>query len=175
MAGESDNEGNINDGFESYMDFFKALRIADCNAANEFLDRYPLATFAKITATGKTALRVAAEAGHLHMVEELVQFMSKKDLEIRDIYGFGFTALAWATYFGNYRIAECMLLKNENLISIEDDFGNIPVVLALKNGHLKLARYLYLLTPMEILMPEKGPTGATVVCEAIYNNALGKN
>ena len=174
MAGESDKEGNIDDGFEFYMDLFKALRIGNWNAAEGFLLCHPKAVCAKITATGKTALRVAAEAGHLHIVEKLVMFMTKENLEIKDIYGSGFTALAWATYFGNYRIAECMLQENENLISIGDDFGNIPVVLALKNGHLKLARYLYLLTPMEILMPENGTTGATVVCEAIYNNALGK-
>ena len=68
-----------------------------------------------------------------------------------------------------------MLGKNENLIRIATDEGNIPVVLALYNGHLKLARYLYLLTPPEILMPENGTMGASVVCEAIYNKALGKN
>ena len=67
-----------------------------------------------------------------------------------------------------------MLGKNENLTSIGDD-GNIPVVLALFNGHLKLARYLYLRTPPEILLPENGTMGASVVCEAIYNKALGKN
>ena len=87
----------------------------------------------------------------------------------------GFTALACATYSGNYRIAECMLGKNENLISIRNNKGQTPVVLALFHGHLKLARYLYFLTPLEILLPENGTMGATVVCEAIYNNALGKN
>ena len=99
--------------------------------------------------------------------------MSEEDLEIKDTQGF--TALARATYNGNYRIAECMLGKNENLISIGNNDGNIPVVLALFNEHLKLARYLYSLTPPEILMPENGTMGASVVCEAIYNEALGKN
>ena len=72
-------------------------------------------------------------------------------------------------------MAECMLEKNENLISIRNDLGDIPVVLALFNGHLELARYLYSLTPLEILMPENGTMGASVVCQAIYNKALGKN
>ena len=175
MAGESDKKGNIDDGVEIYMDLYKALQIGNWNAAMEFLNRHPNAISAKITVTDKTALRVAAEAGHVHIVEELVKLMSEENLEIKDIDGFGFTALAWAAYNGNYRMAECMLGKNENLLSIGDDKGVIPVVLALFNGHLKLARYLYLLTPLEILMPEKGTMGATVVCEAIYNNALGKN
>ena len=68
-----------------------------------------------------------------------------------------------------------MLGKNQNLINISSKQEDNPVVLALLNGHLKLARYLYLLTPLEILMPENGTRGATVVCEAIYNKALGKN
>ena len=98
--------------------------------------------------------------------------MSEENLEIKDI--FGFTALAQASYNGNYRMAECMLGKNENLIRIVTE-NRIPVVVAFGNGHLKLARYLYLLTPLEILMPENGHMGASVVCAAIYNKALGKN
>ena len=173
MAGESDEKGNIDDGVEIYMDLNKALQIGDWNAANEFLNRHPNTISAKITVTGKTALYVAAEAGRVHIVEELVKQMSEENLEIKDIDGF--TALALAAYNGNYPIAECMLEKNENLIRIATENGTIPVVLALLNGYLKLARYLYLLTPLEILMPEKGTMGASVVSVAIYNNALGKN
>ena len=99
--------------------------------------------------------------------------MSEENLEIKDIYGY--TALAQSAYYGKYRMAECMLGKNQNLISIGNELGNIPVVLALSNGHLKLARYLYSLTAHEILLQENGTIGATVVCEAIQNKALGKN
>ena len=173
MAGESDKNGNIDDGVEIYMDLNKALQIGDWNAANEFLDRHPLAISAKITVKEKTALHVAAEAGHVHIVEELVKRMSEENLEIKDIDGF--TVLALAAYKGNYPIAECMLEKNENLIRIATNDGDIPVVLAFFNGHLELARYLYSLTPLEILEAEEGKMGATVVCEAIYNKALGKN
>ena len=155
------------------MDLYKALQIGNWNAATEFLDRHPHAISAKITFTDKTALHVAAEAGHVHIVEEFVMQMSEENLEIKDI--FGFTALAQASYNGNYRMAECMLRKNENLIRIATNDGDIPVVLALYYGHLTLARHLYLLTPPEILLPENGTTGATVVCQAIYNKALGKN
>ena len=171
MAGESDKKGN--NGVEIYMDLYKSLKNGDWNAAKEFLNRHPHAISAKITVTGQTALHVAVEAGRVHIVEELVKQMSEENLEIKDIDGF--TALALAAYIGNYRIAECMLGKNENLISIQNNQGDIPVALALYYRHLKLARYLYLLTPLEILMPENGIMGATVVCQAISNNALGKN
>ena len=168
MAGESDEEGDI----KIYRDLYKALRFGDWSGANDFLKRHPQAISAKITVTDKTALHVAAEFRHVHIVEKLVEQMSEENLEIKDI--FGFTALARAAYNGNYRMAECMLGKNENLIRIETE-NRIPVVVAIGNGHLKLARYLYLLTPLEILMPENGHIGASVVCAAIYNKALGKN
>ncbi|XP_075645952.1 uncharacterized protein LOC142617130 [Castanea sativa] len=168
--GESDKKGNIDDGVEVYMDLCKFLQIGDWNAAKEFLNRRPHAISAKITVTGKTALYVAAEAGHEHIVEEMVKQMPEENLEIQDIYGY--TALTRAAYNGNYRIAECLLGKNERLISIGDQREDIPVVLALYNGHLKLARYLYLRTPLDILERENGTIGATVVCEAIYNKAL---
>ena len=124
MAGESDKKGNIEDGVEIYMDLYKALQIGDWNAANKFLDRHPHAISAKITVTDKTALHVAAEAGHVHIVEELVKQMSEENLEIKD--DDGLTALARAAYSGNYRMAECMLEKNENLISYRDNNGDIP-------------------------------------------------
>ena len=174
MAGESDNKENIDDDVEIYLDLYKALQIGDWNVAKEFLDSHPYAKSAIITANDQTALHVAVQAGHVHIVEELVKQMSEKNyLEIEDFEGY--TALARAAYNGNYRMAECMLQKNENLIRIAITDGAIPVVLALYNGHLKLARYLYLLTPPEILLPENGTMGATVVCEAICNKALGKN
>ena len=174
MAGESDKKGDIDDGVEIYMDLYKALQIGDWNAAKEFLSRRPLAIRAKITVRGQTTLHVAAEAGHVHIVEELVKELSEENyLNIKDDQGF--TALARAAYNGNYRMAECMLVKNGNLISIGADEGILPVLIALSNGHVKLARYLYLLTPQEILLPENGTMGTAIVCQAIFNEALGKN
>ncbi|KAL4599519.1 hypothetical protein ACB092_11G133100 [Castanea dentata] len=96
--------------------------------------------------------------------------MSEENLAIEDYEGC--TALAQAAYIGNYRIAECLLGKNKDLISIPNNMGTIPVVLALYNGHLKLGRYLYFLTPLEILMANNGTSGASLLCVAIYSKAL---
>ena len=170
---ESDIEGNIDDGVKIYVKLYNALQIGNWNAAKEFLKDHPQAIRAKITVTEKTAVHVAAEAGHVDVVEELVKQMSEESLEIKD--SDGFTALARAAYIGNYRVAQIILENNENLIRIPTNEGNIPVVLALLNGLLKLGRYLYLYTPQEILVSGNGIMGASVVCEAIYNKALGKN
>ncbi|KAK4593447.1 hypothetical protein RGQ29_017523 [Quercus rubra] len=167
---ENDEKGNINGDVEIYTELNKALQSGDWNAAKEFLNTHPHAISAKITDTKKTALHVAAEAGHEHIVEELVNIMSEENLEIKDFEGF--TALAQASFRGSYRMVECMLGKNKNLTIMGNDEGNIPLILALYNGQLDLARYLYLLTPLEILMPENGTMGAAIVSEAIYNKAL---
>ena len=124
---ESDNEGSIDYGVEIYFDFYEDLLRGNWNGARVFLNRHPQAISAKITVKEKTALHVAAEAGHVHIVEELVKQMSEENLEIKDNED-GDTALAQAAYIGNYRMAEGMLGKNENLITIGDDDGNIPVV-----------------------------------------------
>ena len=173
LAGESGQDGNIDDGVEIYVDLYKYLKIGDWNAAEKFLNCRPHAITAKITDRGYTALHVAAETRHVHIVEELVKRMSKEDLEIKD--SLGCTALAIAAEIGNKRMAECMLQKNVNLVSIPTNCGMIPVLLALRNGNLNLAKELYLNTPLEIFVSGTGTMGAGVVIQAIYNNALGKN
>lgn len=98
--------------------------------------------------------------------------MSEENMEIRDKTGL--TALHKTTFGGNYHMAQCMLRRNRNLVRIGNMRGYIPVVLAITNGHLDLARYLYSLTPLEDLKPETGINGATLFTQAIYTRALGK-
>ena len=169
MAGESHEEGNIDDVDEIYMNFYEALQQGSWTDAGRLLYFHPNAIGAKIAVTGNSALRVAAEAGQVGIVEELVKLMPEENLETKD---FGFSALAWAASNGNFRMTQCMLGTNANLLTIRNNFGTIPVVLALKNGHLDLARYIYLHTPSEILLAERSSIAATVVSEAIYNNAF---
>ncbi|KAK7836356.1 hypothetical protein CFP56_022691 [Quercus suber] len=156
------DEGNINDGVEIYLDLYRALLIGDWDAAQGFLNRHPLAMSAQITSEEKTALHVAAKAGRVHIVAELVNLI-------------GCPALASVACRGNYRMAEIMLERNARLIRIEDNEEDISVFNALYNGHLILARYLYLHTPLEILMRENSTMGASNIYEAILYKAWGKN
>ena len=173
MAGESGEGGNIDDFVDFYMDLHKSLKIDDWIAANEFLFLHPHAIRAKITDKGETALHVAAEAGHVRIVEELVKQMSEEDLEIVD--NNGYTALALAASSGYYSMAQCMLGKNKNLCRIREKQGNIPVTLALYNGHSDLAWLFYSRTPPDILDPEICSMGAVVLREAILSKTLCKN
>ncbi|XP_062174334.1 uncharacterized protein LOC133879675 [Alnus glutinosa] len=148
----------------------EALKSGNWNTAEEFLKRQPDARSAKITSVGETALSFAVAAGHEHIVEKLVDVMSVEELAIPDIYGN--TALVVALNAGNYRMAACMLRKNNNLVSIEDEDKRIPVIQAIENGDIELTRYLYSLTPLEDLTKENGANGATLCILAIYSRSL---
>ncbi|KAG6667481.1 hypothetical protein CIPAW_01G104300 [Carya illinoinensis] len=162
------------DYYMGYMPLHNALKSGDWNSAKEFFKLQPNSKSAKITTLGKTALHVSVEAGHVHIVEALVDLMSEHDLEVQD--NFGDTALMETTYSGQYKMAKCMLRKNKKLVSMGKALQNggqlLPVVMAIANGYIKMARYLYSLTPLEDLFPEKGWNGSTLCTQAIYTRAL---
>jgi hypothetical protein len=158
--------------YVQYETLKKAIQSGDWIAAEEFLKRQPDAVAAKITNFGETALFVAVYTGHEHIVEKLVDLMSDEDLAIPN--NAGNTALVQVISVGNYRMAACMLRKNNNLIRTRDS-NAIPVNQAMGVGHIELARYLYSLTPLGDLMLESGIDGSTLCVQAIYNQSLGKN
>ncbi|XP_042948201.1 uncharacterized protein LOC122281033 [Carya illinoinensis] len=157
-----------------YSALKEALQSGDWKTAKDFLKHHPNSKTAKITTLGKTALHVSVAAGHLRTVEELMELFSEDELEVQD--NNGNTALMETTYRGQYKMAECMLRRNKKLISLRSNGDRyLPVVKAMRYGHIKLARYLYSLTPLDDLVPENGTSG-TIPCKAaIFNKTFGKN
>ncbi|KAE8038603.1 hypothetical protein FH972_011097 [Carpinus fangiana] len=151
-------------------EFEEVVGRGDWNAVNEFMNCHPGSVGLKITNSGDTALHVAVDAGHGHIVEKLVAIMSEQELEITN--NEGNTALINAIDEENYRMAKCMLGKNMNLVRIKNSSSQLPVVDALISGHKKLARYLYSLTPEEDLKAENGCNGATLCTWAICTRTL---
>ncbi|XP_020412876.1 uncharacterized protein LOC18787934 [Prunus persica] len=139
--------------FRQYQPFFKAVRSGDWNKAKELLTLHPNAARAKIPYSNKTALYIATELEHEHIVEELVQLMLEEDLEIKSS---GWTALAVAADRGNIKIVECMVRKSKKILSIATENNNMtPILLACISEHWDVVRYLYSVTPLEDLMPDK--------------------
>ena len=150
------------------------MKSGDQNAVEAFLNNNPKAASAKITNLGQTALHVAAKAGHEGIMKKLVDSMSEEHLEIKN--NFRDTALVGIINAGNYKMAEYMVRKNKNLLTIKAGVSKkIPVMQAIGNGHIELARYFYTLTPLKYLTEENGVDGATLCTQAIYNRSLGTN
>ncbi|XP_060675997.1 uncharacterized protein LOC125421520 isoform X2 [Ziziphus jujuba] len=95
---------------------YNAVQDGDYNATKQIIETNPGVARARITFSRRTALHVAAMAGHMSIVKLLVQAMFPKDLEITD--DDGFTALAVAIISNATRsIAECMVTKNARILT----------------------------------------------------------
>ncbi|CAN6571392.1 unnamed protein product [Malus baccata var. baccata] len=154
--------------------FFEALQAGRWETARLFYIQHPEAVRVRHPSSGKTALHIAAEAGHVEIVKELVSLMEEDDLEIKSTQD-GRTALALAAIKGITEMAQCMVTKNQKLLGIPDSNNELPIVLAYLLGHWHMARYLYSVTPFEDLMPAKGPQGATIISNCFTSKEFGKS
>lgn len=115
----------------------------------KFLEEHPDGLTARISADGDTALHVAVLAGHTEIVEELVGRLEQGELGIQN--GNNATALNYAAIGGITRIAEELVGKNRGLLTVPNQNGQIPVVVASLYGHKDMVRYLYSVSPKEEL------------------------
>ncbi|XP_042958019.1 uncharacterized protein LOC122293510 [Carya illinoinensis] len=157
---------------DDYAALLKAVRKVDWNATREFLhEHHPHALTAIILFSGGTVLHAAVDAEQEHIVVELVNMISEHDLAMQD--SDGHTALHAVSIIGNYRMAEFLITKNKNLVSIRNIENDLPVTLAMACEHKDLARYLYSQTPFVDLEPEQGHNGAKLLKRSIYARDLG--
>ncbi|XP_035543055.1 ankyrin repeat-containing protein ITN1-like [Juglans regia] len=147
----------------------KAVESGDWNATRDFLNEHPRALTARMTTfMGGTVLHAAVDAEQQEIVMELVNMMSEHDLAMKD--NFGYTALHIS---GNQKMAECLIRKNKELVSIRNKGKLLPVALAMSDGHKELARYLYSQTPFQDLEADRDFNGASLLNSCFYQGDLG--
>ncbi|KAF7820244.1 ankyrin repeat-containing protein NPR4-like [Senna tora] len=126
-----------------------------------------------LTPSGQTCLHVAALFRHLDLAVELVKLSPKQNLEIVD--SFGNTPLTIAIVTGDIGIAKCMVQKNTKILGIATPpLNELPVSMAFRYGHKEMGRYLYSVTPLEFLMPERGPLGSQLLFCCLLTQDLGE-
>lgn len=153
---------------------YKAIYDNNWEAAKAILDEHPSALTAELNHFGQTALHVAAELGQVGIVEELVRMVPPELLEMLDHEGF--TPLSTAAATGAVtRIAECMVNKNINVLSIPISTMSLPVTLAFASGHKRMGRYLYFASPPEIFKPENGIQGPKFLRYCFFTKQLGNH
>ncbi|GKV28734.1 hypothetical protein SLEP1_g37749 [Rubroshorea leprosula] len=136
---------------EEFVKLVKRLYHGDQKVARHVLDKHP--TFPSITGFGETALHVTIKAEKDEIAKQLIEMMSKQDLEKKDCNGH--TSLSYVAFQGRTNLAKILVPKNRDLLTIVDNAGNIPLTRACGVGHKEMTDYLYNETPSYFLEPGK--------------------
>ncbi|KAI3903409.1 hypothetical protein MKW98_032063 [Papaver atlanticum] len=153
---------------EEYKDLLYAACYGEWEDAKEYFETHPDSIKKAITSESETALHVAVKFTEWDFVEEIVKFVSRDVLEIKEKSGF--TALHMTAALGNVEAAQSMVNKNRKLIKLRDNDGNIPLETAISNvsdGQNKAVEYLYTETLKYYPSLFSGPQGAKLLCCAI--------
>ncbi|KAG4121886.1 hypothetical protein ERO13_D11G232880v2 [Gossypium hirsutum] len=149
-----------------YDKLYRKIEKGKVEEVKEFLRENPNALREKITLKDDTALHVAVLAGRTDIVKVLVEMMGKEELEMKN--DMGETAFSIATINESRKMVEDMVEKNSNLLTLKNRYGAIPVVVASLFSAKEMVRYLYQITPKEILNPEtEDRSGATLLTSLI--------
>ncbi|KAF5204422.1 Ankyrin repeat family protein, partial [Thalictrum thalictroides] len=93
--------------------------------------------------------------------------MSPKDLVLTDRDGY--TALSLAAINGTKEMVKTMVEKNKELVLV-CDVHELPVITAAWHENMDMVHYLYWQTPQELLGPDKGKDGATLLTKSIISD-----
>ncbi|GKV07290.1 hypothetical protein SLEP1_g19085 [Rubroshorea leprosula] len=139
-----------------YETLIKAISDGELSKVKKFFRENSNAISAEISEHGYTALHLAVYNGQEEIVKYLIESnLSLEELEIKD--RFGSTALSIAARYGiGESIAQKLVRKNQNLLTIPDNEGKIPVHLACNTIQEKMIGYLYRETPLESLKEDRG-------------------
>ncbi|KAI3913898.1 hypothetical protein MKW92_051683 [Papaver armeniacum] len=153
--------------FNYYLPLYKAALKGDWGNAEEFLKTHPDALNAVITSNQRTALHVAASAGHLRFTLKLVALMDVDALALQDSYN-GDTALHFASVAGITEAAKAMITKNNRLTQIQNKNGWTALLLCaayVAKEQKDMIQYLCTVTRNEEpSMPFSGYFGAQLLC-----------
>ncbi|GLT52346.1 hypothetical protein SLA2020_256940 [Shorea laevis] len=156
----------------TYMDMFKSILFErDGRTVMQFIEDYPTAKFARFWRKGFPILNMVIASNKLTTVQQLITNMSQEELETTTDHE-GNTALAIAAVFASTKIAECLIRKSPNLVTIPDKKGMIPVVKANYHRCNEMTMFLYFKTPIEFLAPENGHHGSLLLHSCILHKML---
>ncbi|KAI3955249.1 hypothetical protein MKW98_020882 [Papaver atlanticum] len=148
-----------------FRPLYKALTKGDWRTAKEIIEDHPEGLRANITSRGDTALHAAVVSGKLSTVKALLKLLPPEALEAKSSSGDAPIFLSAAD--GSTEIAKVMVKKNNRVLRIKNQHGFIPLVISILYEKEEMFCYLYSVTPMEELDPEKSKNGASFLLGAI--------
>lgn len=157
-----------------YAQLYKAVQEGDWKAIHNVISVDSNAVRARVSSHEDTALHVAILSGHIEIAEKLLNNMKEGDLMLDNQYGA--TALSLAAICGEKKLAQAIVKKNRNLLTIENkhEDGHLPVIVAALYGQKNMVRYLYRETPKQLLKPENGENGVLLLNSLITAESFGK-
>ncbi|XP_028786702.1 ankyrin repeat-containing protein ITN1-like [Neltuma alba] len=132
--------------FELCVPLHKYASEGNWKEAKAILDQKRMLLGAAIAEGWATVLHVAAGAGYLHFVKELVNMMKQNNIDLDFQDEMGNTAFTFATIAGNLEIVDFMLKENQNLPKIRSRKGFTPILFAALQGRVDLTKHLYSFT-----------------------------
>ena len=166
MSGVADESLQLNRRLHRYVES------GNWAAARSFIDSESTALFST-SSWGRTVLHVAVIAGHEDIVSILVKQGEERLLRMQDCRGYTALALA-ADLTGNTNIAECMVQKCGDLVTIRTKDGEIPVLVAAANGDKQMTRYLFRNTPRDELVGENIRNGVLLLTRCVAAEIFGE-
>ncbi|KAJ9546607.1 hypothetical protein OSB04_019150 [Centaurea solstitialis] len=139
-------EGSRENYIKIGVPLYEASIKGNWEVAKAILDQQPRLVRFAITEYYETPLHIAAAtlestSSMEEFVENLVNLMEKKDLELQNKnYN---TALSLAAAAGNVKLAKIMVKKNNAVLEIPDSQGMLPLYTAALSAKHDMVRYLY--------------------------------
>ncbi|KAJ4908822.1 Ankyrin repeat family protein [Raphanus sativus] len=164
-------EKNTNVYFD-YIQLSQGISQGRVEVVKDFLNRRPDAVDEWINFY-ETPLLKACACGKPEIVKELLRRMTPEQMIPRMSQNASYhTPLTVVAVSGNMEIAEVLIAKNPKLLEIPGNNGQIPVVVAVENTQMEMARYLYIRTPVQVLLDEDGYHGTLLFLNAIFYKML---
>ncbi|XP_010552927.1 PREDICTED: uncharacterized protein LOC104823186 [Tarenaya hassleriana] len=163
----------VTNEFYEYLPLGRAISRGDLRAVKDFLNLRPDAITAWIDFY-ETPLLKACSCGRPEIVKELLRRMTPEQMiSPRENENFPYhTPLTVASVNGNMEIAEALVAKNPKLLEVPGHGSQIPVVKAVMAAQKEMARFLYPLTPLPVLLAYDGFQGSLLLRNSIVYGML---
>ncbi|XP_024029490.1 uncharacterized protein LOC21412065 isoform X1 [Morus notabilis] len=157
-------------------EFKRALEEQDWDKVKKMYTKNPGLLKGRFSSKKFSALHYAAQhSGSAGIVKDMVEKMSKEDMEIKDACGGG-TALMMAIMAGSVEMVKCMMEKNPELITVEDNSLFLPVEVSLSCDDIDMICHLYYATKAYLSSrdhTDRRKHGATFISKCIKKKNLG--
>ncbi|XP_010423548.1 PREDICTED: uncharacterized protein LOC104708651 [Camelina sativa] len=158
--------------YYEYIQLSQGISQGRVEVVRDFLNDHPDAVDAWINLY-ETPLLKACACGKPEIVKELLRRMTPEQMLPKMSQNASYhTPLTVVAVSGNMEIAEALVAKNPKLLEIPGINGQIPVVVAVENTQMEMARYLYTRTPVQVLLDDDGYHGSLLFLNAIFYKML---